>query len=430
MSRLFHRETQPDGLDPYATSSNTANTPTRMEPGLQQQLPRPPFSHHIAPLTADHRTEKLPEQQSLDVLINDTSRFSSREGSFSSSPRASMRRKSSNPSSPRSAGITAIPDVTDEEETETEDYDMYGESSSRMDGDSRRRNQSVASDQSRSSPLAKRLGETPPFMLPHPSKIDDTTSQMYPGVVLGKFAGSDSKASLGFGMDAMQFDTPLDDILDPSAAPRKEVRQGSTAGQVGATIAPWLMDDGPSQPDPLTLPKPTIPPRKGTRPRPDSRKHSMPALNHFASVPSLPKIRRHGKQETLQTNGSSSKIGSQAVPDSITGLSSSGSSTRERSRSQLASEESMQTVSTSKRSRKTPEQGDESFDPAGHPKARASRYGSTVSAMSNTGSTGSDKKKGFFGGLLKRKGGQSISQSWFFVLIFYLPVLTKVRYPQ
>ena len=244
----------------------------------------------------------------------------------------------------------------------------------------------------RVSPLAKRLGEEPPFMLPHPSQ-DGSSSNMYPGVVIGSFAGAGSGTGMDFGVDDMRFDGNMEDILDPAAASRPVGRHDSTSGQAGANIAPWLMDDsGPK----AASPSPVAVPRSPTR------KSNMPALSHFASVPSLNKVRR-------QDADGSSRSGSHGniQPMSTSTSTGSGSNLAGMGRtSRNGSDDSMQTVSANQRV-PAPETRH-----SGQP--RGSRFGSSASfASTSQGSVNHDKKKGFLGGFLKRRAGASVSSSEF-----------------
>ncbi|KAK4684783.1 hypothetical protein P7C73_g5383, partial [Tremellales sp. Uapishka_1] len=228
---------------------------------------------------------------------------------------------------------------------------------------------------SRPSPLAKRLGEEPPFMLPHPS-IENPASSLYPGVVLGSFAGGDGTTGLGFGSDELKFDGDMDDILDPSAT--RTVRQGSGSGtvhgQAAPNIAPWLMDDTPEREE------------EPARSR---------DLNHFSSVPSLSKMRRETTPEGSR-NGSGSALGLQT--------SGNGGGAETTRSSRINSQDSQDTVAAK------PVEVEKATPPKVLPGGgRGKRVGSTISIASISSNVGSEKKKGFLGGLLKRKTGQSVS---------------------
>lgn len=260
-------------------------------------------------------------------------------------------------------------------------------------------------EERRVSPLIKRLGEEPPFMLPHPSRAD-STYQEYPGVVIGSFAGGGPDTLFGNGM---QLEGTMDDILDPNAA-RQEDR-GNQA-PAGANIAPWLMDDSPPSPSenpspasPATQERPVKGPAAALREK-DLRKAST-VLNHFSSVPSLPKIRRHGRAET--TTPDQTPRGS---THSQSNLASSSSSLNNESReSRAGSDDSIQTTLTQKGRRQSPgEWGQASAVPPPSKGTRPGRFGSTASIISGTGSVG-EKKKGLFGGLLKRKTNPNLSLS-------------------
>ena len=286
----------------------------------------------------------------------------------------------------------------------------------------RRRRATIERDQKRASPLARRLGEDVPFMLPHPTR-NDATSQAYPGVVIGAFAGGGSNTGLAFGMDGMRFDGSMDDILDPTATGFAQGRNDSTAGQAGASIAPWLVDDTDVFPEPQpALDEATI----GVAPKESPRKASMQVLNHFASVPALPKAKRQGVGSlALDTHaGSSSRSGSHPsiLPSSALSAFSSSVAPPNSSRSRLGSDDSIQTLGVPQQEKKASSPSREppllasqaarqSIAPGSSSGGRLSRFGSTVSSASGSGSAGGDKKKGFLGGLLKRKTGASMSTS-------------------
>ncbi|WVQ83638.1 hypothetical protein IAT38_005780 [Cryptococcus sp. DSM 104549] len=281
----------------------------------------------------------------------------------------------------------------------------------------------VVEGRRRVSPLVKRLGEEPPFMLPHPSRAD-ATYQTYPGVVIGSFAGGGGSSGIHFG-DDLAFDGTMDDILDPSARPSG---RGST-GQAGANIAPWLQDDGPAPtpvrhtspaPAPLTpteTPHPPLP--KGpaaTLREKDSRKASASVLNHFSSVPSLPKIRRTGTGDTYAGETSTapgSRNGSQPTIVPPPGTASSASSFTDGRQSRAGSGDSLQTLNDRKGRRGSPG-GDTASGIPPPPRSgstvtgRAGRFGSTTSSVSAASST-DGKKKGFLGGFLRKKTGPNLT---------------------
>ena len=285
------------------------------------------------------------------------------------------------------------------------------------------RRRKAKSERSKVSPLSKRLGEEPPFMLPHPSK-SDTSSQLYPGLVIGSFAGGGNGTGLGFDANDMHLDGSMDGVVDRTAASQPDGRQHGGSGQAGANIAPWLMDDGPKSPG-LRSPTPAGPsdPQATTMREPASRKGStMQVLNHFASVPALPKIRRQGNagSQPDDQSGPSSRSGSDpsilprpgiASRTSFAGGSKDGNSPL------AGSGESLQTLTTAQQERTgsalSAEPGSQTSQPGKQSNAgtgnRTSRFGSNASNGSRNGSGGSEKKKGFLGGLLKRKTGASMS---------------------
>lgn len=188
-----------------------------------------------------------------------------------------------------------------------------------------------------------------------------------------------------FSMDGMQLDVSMDDILDPSAAPRG---RDSTAGQqAGANIAPWLMDDS------TPLPSGSQTPAQGYDP--------TEADNGFA-----PKLNRLTSDRSIKTTYSA-RNGSQP---SLMGM-PSGQDTEQRSRQ--GSGDSIQTLAvaapkSTKHAEVLPGGGRHSI--AG----RAGRFGSTASSAS--AGTAEKKKGGFLGGLLKRKGtGMSLGPSPLFL---------------
>ncbi|WWC95139.1 hypothetical protein V866_001993 [Kwoniella sp. B9012] len=293
------------------------------------------------------------------------------------------------------------------------------------------------------SPLAKRLGEEPPFMLPHPSRNAQTSQTSFPGVVIGSFAG-------GGGTTMTGFEGGMDDILDPiaNANANNQGRQGRTSAnpsttthtQAAPNIAPWLMDDtSPSsasssttvihQP-PLEIERTpsTRGPAATLREKESSSRKASGVLNHFSSVPSLPKIRRQPTTDTSNQselgpssrNTSHTSITTQILQTSgqQTPLASSSSSIIEGgSRQRNNSIDSLQTLSGNQRSaRDNSPKFDTATNPSSsshsnksHGTSRVGRFGSTASSASGSGGTVNEKKKGFLGGLLKRRTGPSIS---------------------
>lgn len=270
---------------------------------------------------------------------------------------ATLRRKSS-PIHPGSSPRRATPGSPTSAERHRHTARPKGGSGPRSpgaDGPSRRRPQTAeGTSRSRLSPLARRLGEEVPY--------EYTAAQNYPGVV-------------DFSMDGMKLDVSMDDILDPSAPGR----QGSTVGQQAApNIAPWLMDD-------------STPPQSGNV-TPFSQ-----TPGQTSAPPAKPTLSRLQSENSLRTIGSS-RHGSQP---SITGIGISQEP--DDSFSRHDSGDSLQTLAASHQ--KPPAKPEAPVLPGGgrHSIAggRMSRFGSTVSSVS-AGS--GEKKKGFLGGLLKRKG--------------------------
>jgi hypothetical protein len=242
----------------------------------------------------------------------------------------------------------------------------------------------------------------------------NTTSQVYPGLVLHPFGeGNSTTSTLNFGVDAMDFGVSMDDILDPNAVPGGSGRNGSTSGQAGANIAPWLNDDnspGRMNTEPTVISGSSTPVNRSS-----PRKGSSQILNHHTSNPAFG-TGRYGAILPEPQNGSSSRSGSRP---SMFPSESSGSSSRGASRSGRASDESIQTlggVQKRKQGSYMDEVGDLPAPMSRQPSmagARMARFGSTASNMSGSGSVASEKKKGFLGGFLKRKTGQSVSISEF-----------------
>ena len=256
---------------------------------------------------------------------------------------------------------------------------------------------STSASGSRESPLARRLGEEPPFMLPHPFRQEDTTSQLYPGVVLGAFAGNGHGENLDFGVDGMRFDGSMDDILDLTAAGNPGPRRGSNAGQDG-NIAPWLNDDAEPGPHVFRQRSRREAPEKGGTTR-ESRKHSVQILNHFSSVPALPKIRRHGQDAPPVPSVPLSSVRGGSTPHIYSRPSSSGDKRNTTSQDSLPglNGKSMTSLEPSPSSTRHPSQAD----------VRASRLPSAASTSTLVG----EKKKGLFSGFMRRKPGQSTSSS-------------------
>ena len=213
----------------------------------------------------------------------------------------------------------------------------------------RRPTTTEGSSRARLSPLARRLGEEVPSQY--------TVSQNYPGV-------------MDLSMDGMKLDASMDDILDPSAAPG---RHESNAGQqqAGANIAPWLMDD-------------TTPPRSGANtPSPQT---------HFNGQRSKPQLGRMQSDYSLHTVGSSRNGSS----PSITGIPASN---EPEVRARTGSGDSLQTLSAGQQ--KQPRQ--DVLPGGGRHSIAGGRIG-RFSTVSSGSVGGAEKKKGFLGGLLKRKG--------------------------
>lgn len=286
------------------------------------------------------------------------------EGWESQEDGSTLRRMSSptTPGSPRRATPGSPSNIGDKRRHSARIKSSSSKSPALEPNVRRRPTTSDATTRARLSPLAKRLGED--------VSLEYAVSQNYPGV-------------MDLSMDGMQLDVTMDDILDPSAAPG---RQGSTlAGPpAGANIAPWLQDD-------------STPPRSGaTTPANQSGQPSAPA--------SMPKLGRLQSEQSLHTI-SSSRNGSQP---SITGLPVTQEPDGRTSRH--GSGDSLQTLSAAQPPKPT-RQPDVLPGGGRHSIAggRIGRFGSTVSTVS-AGS--GDKKKGFLGGLLKRKGTAMSLGEW------------------
>ena len=254
----------------------------------------------------------------------------------------------------------------------------HGATAAKPDGAGRRNSKSEG-ETKRVSPLSKRLGEEVPFMLPHPSK-SEATNTAYPGVIIGSFAGQSASAmGLDFGVDDMRFDGTMDDIMDASVSAASGTLPSTAApgGAAQPNIAPWLMDDEGAPP------KSPSPVKNG-----DSSKQG---LSHFASVPTLPKL--PGSQANGSRSGSHPDIYANGDPANVRHRNGSG--------------ESMSTLGP-KGKRVSPVGDPQQLPGTRHPSIAASRIGRLGSTTSNT--SGSMKeKKGFLGGLLKRKTGGSIA---------------------
>ena len=288
----------------------------------------------------------------------------------------------------------------------------------------RRRKASQASD---GSPSAQRLSPLSPRQtsVKLPDDVEKagghagSTSQMYPGVVLGSYEASDDQPPLDFGVDGMRFDGSMDDIMDLSAAIREEGRRGSGAGQDGATIAPWLNEDfsnqgvKPSSP-PAVERQPSIQGGGGIMRETSQRQHST-SLSHFASVPSLPHARNKGTgNDTPPLPPPTSGSGQPSQAYLRTRPSSSSAS--EAHRVTRGSADSTQTLAATSARKGSSGQSsnDASQQGSRHPSLtdqRNSRIGSTTSYMSGGTTAAGEKKKSFFGGLMKRRTGPSVSSS-------------------
>lgn len=332
-----------------------------------------------------------------------------------SSPRNSMLSQKSSMGSPP---LSTSPRLSGERERKRiSPRAKNGSSSARLkspDDAERRRRTASQRDGKKISPLVKRLGEEAPFVLPHPSR-SDATSQQYPGVIIGSFAGGARDDSLGFGLGEMRFDGSMNDILDLSAAPQLQARHDSTSGAAGANIAPWLMDDTPSKPQLQPWPSPQFMGEEQAwqgQTKDVPRKASVQTLSHFASVPALPRVKAHGTIAFLSEmpSGSSSRSGSEPsrVPAAAHGASSSR--TRDGTWSRTGSDESVQTLGAPHQKSGSSPSGEPARLPPQTSKqpgvasgSRTSRFGSTAANISGGSGGAAEKKKGFLGSLLKRK---------------------------
>ncbi|ORX39455.1 hypothetical protein BD324DRAFT_333519 [Kockovaella imperatae] len=287
------------------------------------------------------------------------------------------------------------------------------------------------------SPFAKRLEiEALPKRSSPAKTVNASTSPVYPGLVLEPLAGIDQGNSLHFGVDTMRFDGPMDDILDMSAAMDAGTRKGSNTGQ-DETIAPWLNDAGtapifgepgessrrPSAGTNVSRedPSPTYDPdymkdRAGTTREP--RKHSNQLLNHFASVPSLPKSKRSIADEAPPVpSGSNLTAGRGSHPQFPSRPSSSGdaSISRDASRATFDPDEGNTPFAGSRNTRAKHSLSSASEDPSGHSRqpsvtdGKTSRLGSVASTTSIPNQI--EKKKGLFSGFIRRKTGQAASNN-------------------
>jgi adenylate cyclase len=214
-------------------------------------------------------------------------------------------------------------------------------------------------------------------LLPLGRKSDDS----------GHVASPNDLGVVDFSMEGMQLDVSMDDILDPSAAPRG---RDSTAGQqAGANIAPWLMDDSTPSPSGSQTPAQGY--------EPSQADGLAPKLNRLTSDRSI---------RTTYT----ARNGSQP---SIVGMPVDGDQ-----RSRQGSGDSIQTLAAA---RPKPAKNNDVVPGGGRHSiaGRAGRFGSTASSAS--AGTGEKKKGGFLGGLLKRKAtGMSLGSSCLIMLWYTL----------
>lgn len=234
----------------------------------------------------------------------------------------------------------------------------------------RRPTTTEGSTRSRLSPLAKRLGEDVP--------VPYMVSQNYPGV-------------MDLSMDGMKLDASMDDIMDPSAAPG---RHGSNAGQqaqAGANIAPWLMDD-------------STPPRSGTT-TPSAQTYTNVNANG-PSGSNRPQLGRMQSDYSLHTVDSSRNGSSPSIIGVPTSQEPEG-------RTRTGSGDSLQNLPAGQQK---PSKQSEYLPGGGRHSIAGGRIG-RFSTVSSGSVGGAEKKKGFLGGLLKRKGtamslGQCMTISW------------------
>jgi hypothetical protein len=174
---------------------------------------------------------------------------------------------------------------------------------------------------------------------------------------------------MDLSMDGMKLDASMDDIMDPSAAPGGH--GNNTGQQAGANIAPWLMDD-------------STPPRSGTNtPSPQIHNDPPPGFK--------PQLGRMQSDYSLHTVGSS-RNGSHP---SITGM---PESQEPEARIRTGSGDSLQTLAGAQQ-----KPANDIIPGGGRHSIAGGRIG-RFSTVSSGSIGGAEKKKGFLGGLLKRKG--------------------------
>ena len=446
------RQVSPDGSTATAGASTAGaaslgTSPERRKrhlppPGdlLHARLPPTSAAFDLPDRPSRSTTTAAAEGSSVPLDRGESSNSTRRTRSPGSSPRSARSerlasparspRLAQGPGSPRLAQSPSSPEGRKRHSPRV----RVGTSGARMEmheeADKRRRTTSTPqadrSERKKASPLAKRLGEDPPFMLPHPSHADDT-SQTYPGVVIGAYPSGQGASDMGFGEIGGGFDADMGDILDPAAA-RGNERAGSTSGQAGANIAPWLTEDASPAMDRKS---PTsMEDKLGKKTAQDARndeylrvqalaqaqgkKHSMQVLNHFSSVPSLPKIRRQGTVDPIMEIPSTTASSRSGSHPSIFPYPQQDPSATE---SASTSRDSVHTLSAFQKNRSSPTSEQPATVPSqqrGSNASRLNRLGSTVSNVSGTGSVGSEKKRGFLGGFLKRKA-TGASQSPFYL---------------
>lgn len=307
-------------------------------------------------------TTQYPSPQTNQAHSNTMSNPGEQEGEWESVgtvDELERRRRSSpaSPGSPRARFISTSPTHAERERRRHFSRLKAGPSSPRSPpAESSPKQRAKTADaatanRTKMSPLAKRLGDD----------HDVIAAQTYPGVV-------------DFSMEGMQLGVSMDDILDPSAAPR---RQGSTTGQqAGANIAPWLMDDSapPTSPNGAPSPSQGAPPHNPT----------MPTLHRLQSDRSM--------KTTASRNGSQPSINSFPAPQQES----------PELRSRQGSGDSIQTLAAPPQK---PQRQPDVLPGGGRHSivgGRNGRFGSTASSASS--GPGEKKKGGFLGGLLKRKG--------------------------
>lgn len=310
--------------------------------------------------------------------------------------------RSQSPASPRSRHSGMTPD-----ESARRLYDGLarsgsgGSSSFAADGgeadveqDPRRRSR-VEQDKARV--FAKRFGEKPPFILDHPDR-QKATSEQYPGVVLGSFAGGIGGPGFGFGEHSVGIGE-MDGILDFSQ-PRQDGRHDSASGPA-PNIAPWLAEDKANES------RSSSADRSGTHTPGDF------AASQYGSQASLPQVRRNGTEQNLAdgaASSSTSRSGSHPEIFPVPPPDSSASSINDQ-HARHGSTDSVQTLPGGQQPaslKKMPQPfGDQFVAPGGGRGSVAGsklRLGSKASDFGSTGSADSGKqRKGLFGGFLKRK---------------------------